>query len=216
MKYTNYDEVVDMVLMTQGKPFVLACKFNLSVKWVRTLQRFTAGAYLAFQTRTLGKLVQHAGERQPLLVVSRFGYDETGEKLTINLGKHTEQRSVWQVLVARMMILVGWWDAAAGRCTTWNFDIVLPTLLVASPNADNLYRAMFFHPSFAPVWAALRLIQSKAQYAAEIHETDGAYACTRLWAHLLDKNKDSAVLDSTFICRLHSMQLNEVMALQGP
>ena len=142
-KYTSYEEVVDMVLMTPGKPSLLAAKFNFSEKWVRTLQRFIAGTYLTFPLLVLGGLARHASERPPLFCVSRFAYDETGEKLTLNIAKQKEQRSVWQVMVARMMILIGWWDADVGRCTMWNFDVVLPTLLVASANADNLFRAIF-------------------------------------------------------------------------
>ncbi len=130
---------------TGGTNGTLARAWNISKSWIAVLRRFTACAYLELQCKSLSKLVQAAASQQPLFCMSRLAYDETGERLTT---KDAHQTSVWQVMIARMEVCVGWWDGH--QCNAVTCDIVLPTALVASANAENIYRTLFGHASYMP------------------------------------------------------------------
>ena len=181
--------------------------FQLDTKWVRILRRFVAAAYLHYQNLALGQLVEAARARPPLFTMARIAYDETGEKLTLPL----QGSSVWQVMVARIELIVGWRGEQGNQVV--KFSAILPNMLVVSPNAANIYHSLHFHSQLAPVHAALRLLYSSSSWAIEVHETDGAYACDRLMAHLLSTRSASSLLDCHFRCRLHGTQLIEASIL---
>ena len=181
--------------------------FQIDTKWVRILRRFVAAAYLHYQSLALGQLVEAARARPPLFTMARIAYDETGEKLTLPL----QGTSVWQVMVVRIELIVGWRGDQGNQIV--KFSAILPNMLVVSPNAANIYHSLHFHSQLAPVHAALRLLYSSSSWAIELHETDGAYACDRLMAHLLSTRSASSLLDCHFRCRLHGTQLIEASIL---
>ena len=60
--------------------------------------------------------------------VTRLAWDETGEKITLQIdptANACQQRSVWQVMVARMKFIIGWAaDQVAPAYWRPNADIV--------------------------------------------------------------------------------------------
>ena len=210
-KYTvTSSDIIDMAFHHRQGSKVVAAIYAISPTWVNTLRKFTAAAYLHYQHWGLGQLAELARHRPPLFTLSRLAYDETGEKLTLPLGDMTNA-SVWQVLVARLELIVGWSDASGQPVI--KFSAVLPTLLVASPNAANIYHSLFFHTQLAPLHTALMMLQAASTWAVDLQETDGAYACDRLWAHMLKLRGRSPTLDCHFRCRLHATQLIEALIL---
>jgi hypothetical protein len=182
--------------MQTGRLTAVANACNISRDWASLLRRFASAAFLDLQNKSLGRLAQAASEVKPLFCMSRLAYDETGERLTTN---ENEQTSVWQVLIARVVIVVGWW--VDGRCEVVKSEVVLPSALVASPNADNIYRTLFGHPVFMPVVAALRVLQAASEWQIDLHETDGAYAVARMWAFLVGKQSGSRPLGCHMVSR---------------
>ena len=92
--------------------------------------------------------------------------------------------SVWQVLVARLGVIV-----VLNRSTAFRHTVVLPNLLVPTPNAEDIYKAIWYHPDFLAVMCAIRMLLHLSAEGIEVHETDGAYACERLWAYIVEKTE---------------------------
>ena len=133
----------------------------------------------------------------------RLAYDETGEKVTVpGVGLSAEQAaSTWQVMVSRLELVAGW----AGQKVVKG-SIVVPSLLVASPNSEDIYNLLYYHKILQPMQAALTALANLARWAVCLHETEGAYACERLWAFLTGFCTNQRLLECRFICRLHATQ----------
>ena len=211
LRGVSYDQVADLAYIQTGRLTAVANACNISKERGSILRRFASAAFLDLQNKSLGRLAQAASELKPLFCMSRLAYDKTGERLTTH---ENAQTSVWQVFIARMDIVVGWW--VDGRCKVVRSEVVLPSALVASPNADNIDRTLFGHPAFMPVMAALRVLHAASEWQIDLHETDGTYAVARLWAFLVSKQSGSRPLDCHFVCRLHATQLIEALALSQP
>jgi hypothetical protein len=93
------------------------------------------------------------------------------------------------------------------------YSAALPNLLVATPSAVSIYNAVYFSDVYAPLLSSVKTLESLSSWAISVTETDGAYACDKLWARLLVRNAKSRVLDCHFRCRLHGLQLIEALVL---
>ena len=102
-----------------------------------------AMTFLHYQHFAIGHLAEICQTRRPLFCMHRLAFGETGERLAIPCAG-IETASVWQVLVARLQLYVGWNDDVGQQALVCK--VVLPCLLVASPNAANIYHALFFWP----------------------------------------------------------------------
>ncbi len=88
-----------------GRSSQLAVRHELDPRWVSVLQHFAAAAYQWRQMRLLGLLLQYCNVHKPAVLVRRWAWDETGQKLTTSLGAESNQeRSTWQVCVMRMQV----------------------------------------------------------------------------------------------------------------
>jgi len=204
-KTVSFADIADISNCSLSAEYA-ASKFNLTPTWINTLRCFHAGAALHHQNRSLGKLISFCQEEHPLFVMWRLAWDETGERVTVPAAGLTpqQQASTWQVMVVRLEIFVGW-----NICMVVQSSIVVPNMLVASPTAENMYNCIFYHKGLLPYRASLRLLCALSKWSLELHETDGAYANTRLRAHLLRQQDRAKTLDCGFVCRLHATQLIE-------
>jgi len=175
------------------------------------LRQFVASSALHYQNIALGNLLQMAQHRRPSFVMFRLAYDETGEKVTVPcVGMGPEQQtSTWQVMVSRLEIIVGWSPTRVVKGI-----IILPALLVAPPNSENMYNCLYYHKLFVPIQVALRAPGNLATWCIGLHETDGAYACSRLFAFLATKKlARDKILECHCVCRLHANQLIQAQVL---
>ena len=120
---------------TGDKATACAARFGLTKLWVQLMRSWVCSVYLTLQHFVLGKLAVAAQAVRPLCTLVRLAYDETGEKLNLavdglSAGQNT---SVWQVLVARLEVIV-----VLGRLRTFRHTCVPPSPLVPTPNAENI------------------------------------------------------------------------------
>ena len=203
----SFEEICGIAEQTQERDTSLALLHSISTTWVRQLRVFFASAYLALQSRMLGQLVELSRSCKPAFVLRRLSFDETGQKLTLSVpGCSAEQEcSVWQVMVARLAVTIGW----DGR-GVYNFDIVLPPLLVTSTSAEHIYRALHCR-QYAGIFAAIHLLGSLSDEYVELDETDAAPANHKL--HAASLMKDEKAYKCHKMCSLHQNQLIEVQLL---
>jgi hypothetical protein len=94
------------------------CEFDtqalgISERMVPLLKATTAGAFMFKQAKLLARLAVFAIKEPPLVTITRLKFDETGEKLSANLDGQGNVLSAWQVVVARMSVLVCWGNGAS-------------------------------------------------------------------------------------------------------
>ena len=81
-----------------------------------------------------------------MVCILRLAYDETGQQMTVPYGgNHTrpeQQAGVWQIMVVRLHVAVGWWSGN-GAVQVCQFEVVMPAFLVPSPSAEHIYRTFF-------------------------------------------------------------------------
>ena len=141
-------------------------------------------SYLMCQNLLMGALLALCIANPPLFVLCRTKWDETGEEITLSQGdafNPDQTRGVWQVLVARMTLVVGWRDTPHVAYVT----LAIPQLLILSVGADHMWAALFRHKLFPPLFEARKRMLDLATYAVDLNETDAAYGNERLLAHLL-------------------------------
>lgn len=200
-----FQEVLDIAYDTKRRPTDLAAQHDISAQWIRVLQNFVAMAYLHAQNKLLGKLVRLCQRQRPAFCLRRLAWDETGQHVSLTMEGATaeQERSVWNVLVGRMTVILGFAD------TTLKLDLVLPQLLVTSPSAEHIHNA-FRHQQLAPLFAATNLIGQLSDVHIELDETDAANANYRLHAyHQMTKQS----LTCHKVCSLHQNQLIEGLLL---
>ena len=63
-----------------GRTAELSRHLKLSEKWILALRLYMIALFLAAQNMVLGSLILMATQQQPLFVMTRLSWDETGEK----------------------------------------------------------------------------------------------------------------------------------------
>ena len=63
-----------------GRTAELSRHLKPSAPWIRALRLYMIALVLAAQNMILGSLIMMATQQQPLFVMSRLSWDETGEK----------------------------------------------------------------------------------------------------------------------------------------
>jgi hypothetical protein len=161
----------------------------------------------------LGKLVSLCTAQAPMFCFARLAWDETGQKLTLQLpGFNTEQMaSTWHVLVARLTLYVTW--AGGGSCSC---HVVMPPCILSSTSAALIHNGLFRFPGTKPILAARDLILRSATHrAVDLCEFDAATPNLLLEAYLLQQRSagDRPVSKESMLCRLHQQHLIEVVVL---
>eukprot|EP00974_Lingulodinium_polyedra_P118613 11167851-Lingulodinium_polyedra.AAC.1 len=158
----------------------------------------------------VGAVLASALNQQPLFVITKLKWDETGQKVTTqHAGMSAEQqRSTWHVLVCRMTIAISW-VAWAG---TLAFSVAFPPLLVANTKSETIWSAIFRHPLYMPLFTAIEKLFSLAGYAVDLNETDAAYSNERLMAGRMMRSI-RPVLIQWSPCGNHQTQIVETNVL---
>jgi hypothetical protein len=151
-------------------------------------------------------------QHTPTFAISRTAWDETGEKLTLHVpGANANlQRSCWQVMVAKIRLVVGFGPDLQNSVI--DFTFVIPPIAITTASADEIFHALWFHAHVRPLIVGRSLIFAKAKYALDLSETDAAASNERLEAHLLN-TCPRGLWKAHFFCRLHQGQLCETLLL---
>jgi hypothetical protein len=197
----------------RGKSYISAIQHDVSRIWAMTVRLAIASAYISCQNMALGKLVSLCKAQAPMFCFSRLAWDETGQKLTLQLqGFHTEQMaSTWHVLVARLTLYVTW--AGGGSCSC---HVVMPPCILSSTSAALIHNGLFRFPGTKPILAARDLILRSATHrAVDLCEFDAATPNLLLEAYLIQQRSadDRPVSKESMLCRLHQQHLIEVVVL---
>lgn len=179
----------------------LAAQYSIDRVWVRHVRACVAALCLQTQSLVLGCLMARATAERPSFVGIRLGWDETGEKVQVDLGvafATPDKLTVgtWNVMVTRLRLIICWGEES------YDFAFVLPPLLVASTSAANLYYGIHRHAFYQPVWRAVLYLFQRAEWSLLLSETDAASSNVRLGAHQLTMCGDRTHFAHWF-CSLH-------------
>ncbi len=215
-----FDEALE-VAYAGLKVEAAAAKHGIHASFVRLLRQFVASTYLWWQEKFLRGLLREATERPPAVCAYRLAFDETGQRLTLPTRAGGQGRATWQVMQCRLRMILGWLTAQPGTGDrvpqVYDFNLVLPPLLVSSTNAEHLSLA-FRQPWVSPVFLAISELCRKAAISLELTETDSAASNQRLFAARLmtvPGTGEHAVkfLMCPMYCSLHQNQLIEALLL---
>ncbi len=95
-----------------------------------------------------------------------------GERITVGFG--AAESSVWQVMVSRLRLIVGW-ETDSG-ISTFEYTCIFPPLLVPNTSANAMWHQLFFSQLTGPIFRALSLLRARAKHNVDLSETDGAAA----------------------------------------
>ena len=200
-------DLLDVGYSPSVKVTSMACIKNISKAWVRAIIMIVAAWYLAVQNLVLGSLVLHCHQHKPLLVITRLVWDETGERLTMPVkgSRKGARTSVWQVMVARMVLLVGWWDEGS-TLKVFRFPIVFAPLIVSDVKAATIHGTLFGHPLNKPIFHAVSWLYKLASIPVNLNETDGAASNEKMLAYMLRASNEYW---ASWLCSLHQIKLIE-------
>ena len=196
-------KLLDIGFWTQHGSRALALKFDVTTAWIRVARTVVAAAYLNVQLVILGCLVARAAIEQPSFFGFRLAWDETGQRLSAR-NEDGVQRSVWNVLVSRLRLIIAWGD----EC--YSFTLAFPPILVASVSASSVFNGLFLHVTAARMWRAINYLIQRAQFTLSLCETDAAVANQKLGAVIFSTSAENQCHLHWF-CSLHQAQLDEVL-----
>lgn len=189
---------------------ILATMYGCSRQTVRRVQCSVALVMLLTQVVTLRKIlkcVDHI-ERQPSFFGQVDAWDETGERVALNLisGATLEQQSsVWQVMVSKVSFCFGW---IAENDQQWEYvthmDIIIPPIPLFSASAANIYYGLVWHPTVTVIRKLLYTLMMKCLHKFKFREYDGAPANDTLSAHLLNEDVSLGVTTMNSACGNHA------------
>ena len=205
----SFKDMVDLAYQSSAKCSALASQFKVSKRHVLRVATMVAAEYLRLQLLLLGALVARARSSRPVFFGSRLAWDETGERVTLQVPGATQeqQNSVWHVLVSRLKLVVAW-SRPDGVLQPFTIALVLPTLVVPSTSAASIFSQLFHHPLNAAIFTAVRELSELSTFATKLYETDAAYANQRLTAHLFTTAEANDLM-CHWLCSLHQLQLVE-------
>jgi len=168
---------------------------------------FVAFAYQWRQLRLLGELIKFCVGQRPPFVVRRWAWDETSQRVTLNLPgvSADHQRSSFQVMAMRQKIAIGFENQH------FVFELAFPQLLVTSTSAAGMWRALHT-PNVGTLLGAVDLLMQRAEVSIDIDESDAAGANDRLEAHMVAQSHESRLKAHKW-CSLHQNQLVEAFVL---
>jgi hypothetical protein len=159
---------------------------SISERQALRVKLYVADCTLGTQEKRIGDLCKICLQTPPDWAMSRLSWDETGERLTLNVddGDAAEplatQRSTWQVLVARIRVIVGWVRGGADNAQVIDWTFVVPPLVIRTTLAANIYYALHHCLLTRPLMMARFLIlQSARSWSFDLSETDAATASWR-------------------------------------
>ena len=200
--------MLDIGFASRWRSQELAAVHAVSKSWVRALRLYVVSMCLACQNLVLGSIIMMACRDAPFFLMTRLAWDETGEKVTV--GVDTTETSVWQVLVARLRMIIAWKVPSGFR--TFSYVFILPPLIVPSTGAASIWHTLFFSQLTGPLLHAVHMLRKKAQVVIDLNETDGAYANDKLCAHLFAESSLTTLWEHVH-CSLHANQLIEVAVM---
>ena len=198
----------------------LADRFEIARSTVRRLIMVVSHSLLELQLKQLESLADFAEQRRPDFSSVCLMWDETGQRLSLNAikgGKHHQQSSTWQTLVARCHITVGFRDGIK-----LYHELVMPPVPLAANSAGHIERGLFAHPLTQPMMAfTLRILRASSRRCF-IHEMDGHLANEKLvlWRQLQEVERrrsggDAAeppILMDAILCQNHQANLTVTLA----
>ena len=103
-------EMLEMTLGAQANRSIaeVAAVTGISGVWARVVRNSIAACYLNKQGLAMGHLIRLCREHRPALCVSRFAWDETGQKICMGLPSYSaeQQVSTWQVACCIAIIII--------------------------------------------------------------------------------------------------------------
>jgi len=173
----SFKDMVDLAYQPSARCSAFASQFKVSKRHVLRVATMVAAEYLRLQLLLLGALVARARSSRPVFFGSRLAWDETGERVTLQVPGATQeqQNSVWHILVSRLKLVVAW-SRPDGVLQPFTIALVLPTLVVPSTSAASIFSQLFHHPLNAAIFTAVRELSELSTFATKLYETDAAYA----------------------------------------
>ena len=193
----SFKDMVDLAYQPSARCSAFASQFKVSKRHVLRVATMVAAEYLRLQLLLLGALVARARSSRPVFFGSRLAWDETGERVTLQVPGATQeqQNSVWHILVSRLKLVVAWSrpdgvTLPIHHCPRFcevplRFCGVAPrvceasllsTLVVPSTSAASIFSQLFHHPLNAAIFTAVRELSELSTFATKLYETDAAYA----------------------------------------
>ena len=198
--------VLDCAFTLTSSPIpALTLKLSCSRRSVKRMLCMVASYFFLHQNAMIGLVVARARKEPPRWTMYRLCWDETGEKMKIPLIASSLKTTVWHILVARLRLVI---------CfdRVYDYRLVLPTLVVASPSAACIYYQLFQHPWTVGLFTAIYTLQQLSVLRGPgIYERDGAYANDRLTAVQMSRLMPCNIIDN--LCSLHQNQLTEVAVI---
>lgn len=179
----------------------LAAQYKVATRTVKDMIVFLASWFLHLQLLVVGAIVMKARLCRPEFTMSRLSWDETGEKINLNL-LGCSAVSTWHIMVARLRLVISWGQRP------YMMNIVFPPLICPNTSAAAMYYQLFQHPLTSPLMHGLEMIHACSDLPVYLVETDGFAANEKLIAHLLN-SASAQTLFCSWLCFLHQVQLIE-------
>ena len=180
----------------------LAVSSEMGPRTVSTMQMTVACAVMARQARILANLYKLCKKNPPTVFAMREAFDETGHKVTVNLGFGNET-AVSQICVVHHYLVICW--LIGGEQKMMCMPLVIPPLLVLTPSAPQLYYATTNHPMLHTIRSFERLITETAGEQILLQETDSATANDRLYHFKLNRFDGDRALRECMPCLNHQV-----------
>lgn len=176
---------------------------EVSPSSLSTIQTTVACAIMARQARILANLFKLCKQCPPTVFALREAFDETGHHVTVNYG-YGNEKTVSQICVIHHFMLLSWVNGMNdGIRKTLCLPLVLPPLLVVTPNAPQLHYATQNHPLLHTIKSLQKLIAATAEEQVFLQETDSASANDRLFHFKLNRFGGDRALRECIPCFNH-------------
>ena len=127
--------------------------------------------------------------RKPHVAACCFMFDETSQVLSLDALHGTtrpQQRSTWEVLVARLNFTVGF---LGGTGLKMHREIVFPPVPLLSNSAAAINSGLFERPLAGPLIKVAQEVLAAAKISCMVFESDGHLANEKLFYHRYRLNK---------------------------
>ncbi len=180
--------------------------------FARQVRLYVAAAFLDTQLAFLRSLVHRASEQRLLLLVTRFAWDETSQRLTASTGELAAEQTqgAFSVMIPALQLTLVWarerkHGESDGEPEALTCKLVLPPVILAGGSAERVWDGLFGHADLQSIWSLHEQLVKAAEHVATIVETDAASVndkvfAGRRWLALIANSKD---LCDTCVCVSH-------------
>ena len=182
--------------------------------FARQVRLYVAAAFLDTQLAFLRSLVHRASEQRLLLLVTRFAWDETSQRLTASTGELAAEQTqgAFSVMIPALQLTLVWarerkHGESDGEPEALTCKLVLPPVILAGGSAERVWDGLFGHADLQSIWGLHEQLVKAAEHVATIVETDAASVndkvfAGRRWLALIANSKD---LCDTCVCLTESL-----------